>query len=140
MEGFKHSIEIQIRFSDIDRLNHVNNACYLNYIELARVNYFNTVFKNYIDWSKEGFVIARTELDYLEPIFLTDEVHCYTRITKVGTKSVTIENLLIKNKNQLAAKCIGILVAMDYELNESKKVPTKWLELLNLFENRQLNL
>jgi len=140
MEGFNHRIEIQIRFSDIDRLNHVNNACYLNYIELARVNYFNTVFMDKINWAKEGFVIARTEMDYINPIFLTDQLECYTRITKVGTKSVTIENVLIKNKVHLAANCLGVLVAMDYELGESKKVPTTWLELLNKFEKRKLEL
>lgn len=140
MEGFKHRIEIQIRFSDIDRLNHVNNACYLNYIELARVDYFNNVFKDQINWGKEGFVIARTEMDYIQPIFLNDHLECYTRITKVGTKSVTIENVLIKNKNQLAANCLGILVAMNYEAAESKKVPTAWLELLNKFEGLNLQL
>lgn len=140
MEGFKHRIEIQIRFSDIDRLNHVNNACYLNYIELARVDYFNNVFKDQINWGKEGFVIARTEMDYIQPIFLNDHLECYTRITKVGTKSVTIENVLIKNKNQLAANCLGVLVAMNYEIGESKKVPSVWLELLNKFEGKNLVL
>jgi acyl-CoA thioester hydrolase len=140
MKGFNHQINIQIRFSDIDRLNHVNNACYLNYIELARVSYFNTVFNEHINWSKNGFVIARTELDYVEPIFLTDSLQCFTRVIKVGNKSLTIENSLVKNKTIIAAKCIGILVAMDYEKNESKKVPNLWLELLNKFENKNLEL
>ena len=140
MEGFKHRIEIQIRFSDIDRLNHVNNACYLNYIELARVSYFNNVFRDQINWAKEGFVIARTEMDYIQPIFLNDHLECYTRITKVGRKSVTIENVLIKNKQELASNCLGVLVAMDYETGESKKVPTVWLELLNKFEGLNLEL
>ncbi len=140
MEGFNHQINIQIRFSDIDKLNHVNNACYLNYIELARVTYFNDVFKHKIDWTSEGFVLARTELDYVEQIYLEDTLKCFTRIVKVGNKSVTIENVLVKNNTIIAANCKGILVAMDYKNNKSKKVPTIWVELLNKFENRNLEL
>ncbi len=58
-EDFKHVTPIQIRFVDIDRLDHVNNACYLNFFELGRVKYFNLVLGNTINWKESGFVIAR---------------------------------------------------------------------------------
>jgi acyl-CoA thioesterase FadM len=38
-EDYKHSIPIRIRFSDIDKINQVNNACYLNYFETARIKF-----------------------------------------------------------------------------------------------------
>jgi len=36
---------IQIRFSDCDMLQHVNNAIYLQYFETARINFFNQKFQ-----------------------------------------------------------------------------------------------
>ena len=61
LTDFKHKTRIQIRFKDIDKLGHVNNANHITYLELARVNYLNDVFKQLIDWSKEGIILARIE-------------------------------------------------------------------------------
>ena len=39
---------IQVRFSDLDVLGHVNNTIYFSYFELARVHYFRELLG--IDW------------------------------------------------------------------------------------------
>lgn len=138
MENYKHQIPIQIRFVDIDKLNHVNNSCYLSFFELGRVNYFNEVFKNLIDWNKSGFVLARTEIDHILPIFLNDEVKCYTKVSKMGNKSLTVENLLTKKINGIESACasgIGVLVAFDYQTNFSIEIPDLWRKAINDFES-----
>lgn len=137
-QEYKHIIPIQIRFSDIDRLNHVNNACYLNYFELGRVKYFNETLQNHINWNEKGFILARTEIDHIIPVLLNDEIYCCTKIIKIGTKSITFKNSVIKKLNNEMVECasgIGILVAMDYIKNISIEVPEKWAELFNQFES-----
>lgn len=137
-KDYKHIIPIQIRFSDIDRLNHVNNACYLNYFELGRVKYFNDVFRQNINWNEKGFVLARTEIDHIEPVFLNDTVYCGTKIIKIGTKSITVQNSIIKQHHEQLVECasgIGILVAMDYINQQSIEVPLVWAELIKQFES-----
>lgn len=136
--NYKHKISIQIRFVDIDRLNHVNNACYLSFFELGRVKYFNEVLGDVIDWNKNGFVLARTEIDHLEPIFLNDEVFCYTKVSKLGSKSLVVENSLVKlvkGKSLECARGLGILVAMNYLSNKSIPIPKKWRNKLEKFES-----
>jgi acyl-CoA thioester hydrolase len=135
---YKHVIPVQLRFADIDRLNHVNNACYLNFFELGRVRYFNEVLGSAIDWSKQGFILARTEIDHVTPVFLNDEVYCFTKIIKLGTKSLTIKNTVVKKVNNAFIDCangIGVLVAMDYLTNESIEIPESWRVLLKQFES-----
>lgn len=140
--AYKHQIPIQIRFSDVDRLNHVNNACYLNFFELGRVRYFNDVFnpdgnRNLIDWNTRGFVLARTEINHINPIFLNDEVYCYTKVIKLGNKSLTIQNLIVKKQNNELIECangLGILVASDYENNVSIEIPDDWRKAVITFE------
>jgi Predicted thioesterase len=39
----KSRIEIQIRYGDIDALGHVNNAIFLTYFELGRVDILNKI-------------------------------------------------------------------------------------------------
>lgn len=136
-EDYKHGLKIQIRFSDIDKINHVNNACYLNYFETSRVNYFDTVFKGRNNWDKQGFVLARNEINHLVPIHLEDEIYCLTKIVQLGTKSLTLKNAIIKKVGDSyieSANGIGILVAMNYVTHESITLPEEWKELINEFE------
>ena len=136
-EDYKHSIPIQIRFSDIDKINHVNNACYLNYFETARVNYFDTVFKGRNDWDKQGFVLARNEINHIHPIHLEDQIFCYTKVTELGNKSLTLKNCVLKKTNEGLVECangIGILVAMNYVTHESILLPEDWKKMITEFE------
>jgi len=136
-EDYKHVLIIQIRFSDIDKINHVNNACYLNYFETARVDYFNSVFKGRNNWDKEGFVLARNEINHLIPIHLEDEIYCFTKVIKLGNKSLTLKNAIVKNQNGNLVECangIGVLVAMNYQTRESIVLSEDWKKMLNDFE------
>jgi acyl-CoA thioester hydrolase len=136
-QDYKHVIPIQIRFIDIDRLDHVNNACFLSYFELGRVKYFNQVLNKHINWNDSGFVIARTEINHITPIYLLDELYCFTKIINIGTKSITIKNSLVKkvgDEFQEAANGIGILVAMDYLNKVSIDMPVKWRQAIEEFE------
>jgi acyl-CoA thioester hydrolase len=136
-QDYKHVIPIQIRFIDIDRLDHVNNACFLSYFELGRVKYFNLVLNKHINWNDSGFVIARTEINHITPIYLLDDLYCFTKIINIGTKSITIKNSLVKkigNDFQEAANGIGILVAMDYLNKVSIDMPIKWRQAIEEFE------
>ena len=136
-EDYKHSIPLQIRFCDIDKINHLNNSVYHNFIELGRVKYFNEVFKDTINWDERGFVLARTEINHIIPIYINDEIFCFTKVIKIGTKSITIKNSICKLENNMMLECangIGILVAMDYTKTESMEVPAEWREAMDKFE------
>ena len=134
---YKHFLPLQIRFSDVDRLDHVNNACYLTYFELGRVHYFNQVLHRHVNWNARGFVLARTEIDHLEPLFLGDEAMCCTKVVKLGNKSLTIQNSIIKKTDSAWMECaqgIGILVATDYKAKTSIEIPSEWRKEIEGFE------
>ncbi|MBS1652075.1 MAG: acyl-CoA thioesterase [Bacteroidetes bacterium] len=139
-KDYKHFIPIQIRFADVDRLKHVNNACYHNYIELGRVKYFNEVFGNKINWDISGFVLARTELDHLNQLYLTDDAYCFSKIIKIGNKSMQIKNSVIKQNSDgtlvECGNCLGVLVAMDYIKQKSITIPQEWRKCIENFEGK----
>jgi len=140
-QHYRHHTPIQIRFNDIDKLNHVNNACYLTYFETARVQYFREVFATQVNWAKEGFVIARSEIDFKMPVYLDDEIFCFTAVEKIGNKSMVIRSALVKKKAGTLQECAGGLitvVARDYEKNENMQVPALWKQLITAFEKKEL--
>lgn len=137
LSGFKHKTKVQVRFKDIDKLGHVNNANHLTYFELARVNYINDVFKSSINWNKEGIILARIEVDYLIPIFLEEEVWVYTRVSKIGNSSCEMEYRIVcmlNNIPKLAASGKSVQVCFNYEENKTMKMPESWKQYVLSFD------
>ncbi len=82
--------KIQVRFSDLDVLGHVNNSIYLSYFETARVHYFAHLLGEEWDWQRNGVLLVKNEVEYHKPILLHDAplVHIYT--DHIGEKSFTL--------------------------------------------------
>jgi acyl-CoA thioester hydrolase len=138
LESYKHKLKIQIRFKDIDKLGHVNNANHLTYLESGRVEYFKDVIRTKMDWIKTGMILANCEIAYKRPILLEDNLYCYTKVSRFGTKSFDVENLLLIDSSEgmlICAIAKTTLVCMDYETKETVEVPKEWMDAVKLFEN-----
>ncbi len=141
LKNFKHVTKIKLRFSDLDAMKHVNNATYLTYLEEARIKYFNDLLnKNYGDIDYQA-VVGRIEIDYLHPIVLGDVVEIYTRIKKIGNKSVDVEHIIAIRKNDdliKAAVSLTKLVYFDYETQTTKPIPNEDRKIIAQFEGLKL--
>jgi acyl-CoA thioester hydrolase len=137
LSTFFHKIKIQVRFKDIDKQGHVNNANHITYFETARVEYFKDVFRNKIDWIKTGMILANTQITYKLPVFLEDNVFCYTKISRIGTKSFDIENVITIESEDSRTVCAfgkSTLVCINYDTKETIEIPQEWKESINSFE------
>lgn len=131
-------IPIQLRFSDVDSMGHVNNAFYLNYFETARLHFFNDLLGRNWDWQRNGVILLRNEVDYLKPLLLTDEPLVYVGVEKVGTKSITL-TYMIEVGSDTYCKGKSILVCFDYTKRLSIEVPAEMRNALeNLIEEQDL--
>lgn len=80
---------IHVRFSDVDVYGHVNNVKYFEYLQESRIAMMSEVVRD------RGFsvVVAQTDVDYLRPLrFRAEPYDCRTSITRVGTRSMTVES------------------------------------------------
>ncbi len=131
MNPYKHKTHIQIRFKDIDKLGHVNNANHVTYFELARVDYFNAVADKgvKIDWVNEGVILAKIEMEYKQPIYLEDTVFAYTWVSRMGSKSFDMACSIVRVVDGVeieAAKGLAIVVCFNYKTNQSILIPEIW--------------
>ncbi len=134
---YKHKLNINVRFSDLDAMGHVNNATFLTFLEEARFAYFSAVLKR--DLSNLNFeaIIARIEIDYKNQICLGDKVAVYTRCSRIGEKSGDIENLIVVEKgteNKIAASALSKLVTFDYKRGVSIPIPDDVRKALEDYE------
>lgn len=121
---FKHKKKIQIRFGDIDLMGHANNGVQLSYLDLARMEYFEQVYGEVIDWNEAALIVAHLEIDYLMPIVLSDKIEVHTRIHKLGNKSVSVhQNIVDAKTGDIKTKTSQVMVGYSQKLGESILVP-----------------
>ena len=137
MNGFKHKTPIQIRFKDIDALNHVNNANHITYFELARVKYFDDVVHEEVNWSEQGIILAKIIVDYKAPVYFQDQLFVYTKCIRLGNKSFELSYSLVKEKDgketELATGS-SVQVCFDYKNQTTISIPLSWKKKVEVFE------
>jgi acyl-CoA thioester hydrolase len=138
MQHYKHKTPIQLRFKDIDKMGHVNNANHLTYIELARVKYFEDVVGVDGNWSDlQGLILAHVSIDYKRPIFLHDNVFVFTRCSKLGRKSMELSWVIINEKDGLEetlAQGTAVIVCYDYSTNQTIEIPQEQRRKIEAYE------
>ncbi len=131
---FKIKKNLHIRYGDLDTFKHVNNKSYLSFLEDARIYYFEKVIN--FDLKKLDFetVVARIEISYHYPIKIEDKVIAYIRCCKIGSKSLDLETIIVKNDNKIVAKSKVTLVSFDIKNEKSTKNNLNSVKLIREFE------
>ena len=135
VDSFKYKTRIEMRFTDLDMMGHVNNAIYFTYMEMGRTKYWEHAIK--WDWKTTGVVMGQASIDYLSPIFLNDKVSMYIRTTRIGTTSFDLEYLIVKDVNGKEIQCSKgktVCVAYDYESKKPTAIPDKERQKMISFE------
>jgi acyl-CoA thioester hydrolase len=123
-----HKKKVAIRFADIDKLGHVNNAKYLTYMESARIAYFTEVVGEQVNWNEQGIILAKAEINFAIPVALEDiVVMIFTSCTRIGGKSFELSYVITKSDSKTIC-ATGSTTMVCYNYNESKtiEVPEEW--------------
>lgn len=134
---YNHYVEVQIRFCDTDMLNHVNNANYLSYMELARMSYLENVLGMSVDYSRYSVILAKATIDFKLPILLGDDIRVYLRTSRLGTKSFDVEYAFLRmnsNEPTVVAEGVTVMVAFDYEEQKTIPVLPEWRDKMAAFD------
>ncbi|MCE4565970.1 acyl-CoA thioesterase [Maribellus sp. CM-23] len=130
-----HTTSIQLRFNDVDLMGHVYNGKYQEFFDLARLNYFEKVLGKLISWTETGLVIASVKVDYLDPIYLEDQIEVQTHISSLGEKSLEMTQQLFKKGNpEPAALCTTVLVCYQMQHKKSELIPDEWRKKIKAYE------
>lgn len=92
-DQFPHRTRETIRFGDLDRQNHVNNAVFATHFESGRVIILYGPEYGLIV-PDASFVLARIAIDFLGEMHWPGEVEIGTAITRVGNSSLGLDQAL----------------------------------------------
>ena len=140
MENFKHKIEEEVKFHEVDLLGVCNNAVYFNYFEDARIGYIKHVKEDYkLEKLLEGssfFIMAHNECDYIEPAKFEDKLNVYTKIDFLKKSSFGLSHIVenVKTK-RIIAKGGGVLVHIDFNTKKSVPLPEEFINAVKDYED-----
>jgi len=115
-------MKIQVRFSDVDMMGHVNNAVYLNYFETARMYYFNQLLGRDWDWTSNGIILLRNEVDYVKSVLLQHAPTIKISVEKIGGKSFVLSYEL-KVDDVVYTRGKSTMVCFNYKQHASVQIP-----------------
>lgn len=86
-DHFRDWVSVDVRWSDMDAYNHVNNARYVTYLESARIHLFLQIVGK--DWQvvEEGPVLGSVTCTFRYPVEYPARIEIGTWISKIGKAS-----------------------------------------------------
>jgi acyl-CoA thioester hydrolase len=120
--GYPFTCPIQIRYADVDAMNHVNNAVFLTYLEVGRVR----LWAERLDFAGTArdlpFILARVGIDYRAPIRLGSRVELGMGVSALGRSSFTFACRL-EADGHTAADAETVQVYFDYGIGRPRPIP-----------------
>jgi acyl-CoA thioester hydrolase len=110
---------IEIRWRDLDALGHVNNAVYATYLEEGRDEWMDRALEGAGDLS--DYVLVRVAIDFRRELTQADDVVVVrTRLTRIGTSSLTLREEIVTRDGAVAAEAESVVVARDHTTGRAR--------------------
>jgi acyl-CoA thioester hydrolase len=121
IEAYPSRTTADIRYADLDRQGHVNNAVFSTFSEIGRVAFLYDPDR---PLAPEGasFVIARIEIDFHAELHWPGQVEIGTGVVEIGRSSCRFAQGIF-SRGILAASVAGVLVMTDAGTRRSMPMP-----------------
>ncbi|MFY2787751.1 thioesterase family protein [Rhodococcus sp. KRD162] len=129
MSNKTFTFTLQVRWGDSDRLGHVNNTRFVEYLQEGRVQFLDAVFGGP---GKRGAAVVRTlTTEFLHPILddsgpLTIDLW----ITSVGNTSYGVQHVVTDREGTVCARAEALMVAFDLDTSTSRPLEERERALL----------
>jgi acyl-CoA thioester hydrolase len=120
---------VQLRWSDMDAMQHINNARYLTYLETAREPWFASILGG---GDSMRFVLRRIEIDYVSQLTFDDvAVQVSVELDGIGRSSIrTRERIAADSDGRVVAEARAVVVYLDENGLSSAPLPDELRERL----------
>jgi acyl-CoA thioester hydrolase len=112
--------EVQVRWGDSDRLGHVNNTRFVEYMQEARIHFLTTELA--AAGARPGaMVVRKMDVEFLR--IITDDsgpLKVDVTVQHVGTSSYTIRHVVTDRSGEVCGTGDALLVAFDVKTERSR--------------------
>lgn len=117
------TLQLAVRWGEMDALGHVNNAEYLRYFEESRTLWAES-HGFHLDGKGEGMILLKASVTYKKQVSYPANIEVVLHAGEIGRSSFNIINTLtVEGDSTPAAIGEFVIVWFDYESNKSVPIP-----------------
>lgn len=148
---FRHRIDVPVRVADTDTFDHVNNAVYLTYFEIGRVEYLEAATGEGLPvpafGARVSYILAEARVGFRSPATYGEVLTVETRIARIGRTSLTMDHRITAPAGsdspvpvRLVAVGETVLVRYDYAAAAPAPMEDELITAFEAFEGRALRV
>ncbi len=136
-EDFRFWWPVTVRWGDMDAMGHVNNIIYLQYLESARIGYFETL----AGWDgrtesgmRQGPVVVSQTFNYRRQVYYPAEFEVGVRCQEIRNRSFVLAYAIFrKGTDELVGDGSSVTVWLDYDANKAVEIPPSLREVFTTY-------
>ena len=125
-DSFQFKVEVQVRFRDLDAMNHVNNAVYMTYFEIARLAFWAEIAGAH-DARMRGLILAEQTCTYRSPARHNEILDVWLKPVAMRRSSFVYRYRITEQQSgRLIATGRSVQVAYDYQTEKSIPIQSEY--------------
>jgi acyl-CoA thioester hydrolase len=135
------TVDVVVRWADMDALGHVNNTTYFLYFETVRIAYLERlgVTPPRLDQWDYGFIIATNSCRYRAPVTYPDTLSVRARVSALGDDRFLMEYEAYSSAlDKVVADGETLVVSYDYVAGRRIPLPEEYRRAILALEGREL--
>lgn len=135
---FTNSLPIQIRFSDVDVVGHVNNIVFFAYYDTGKAAFMAELLGRKITWDEVDTVVANVDCAFISPIFYGENIEVLTTCVAIHDKSFKLLQMIRNSETEeVKSVCETVMVSFDPNTQKSAPLSEEWREKLTSLLNNK---
>ncbi|SDR68125.1 acyl-CoA thioesterase [Christiangramia echinicola] len=127
-----HKTFVKVRYAETDQMGVVHHGNYPQYLEIARLEWLDTLGISYKNMEQEGIMLPVYELNlkYIKPVTFDDKLTIETRLHEMPNVKIIFDYSIFNQQGDLVTSATSVLVFMDSKTRRPIRCPEYILEKL----------
>lgn len=122
----------RIRYTETDQMGFAHHSNYLNYFEMARIEWLNIVGFSYAKLEKQGIVmpVVSAQVNFKSPAYFDDALRVKLLLEEMPKARIKLNYQIINDSENELANGFTTLAFLDTKTNRPVRCPQSLLEIL----------
>ena len=122
----------RVRYTETDQMGFAHHSNYLNYFEMARIEWLNKIGFSYSALERQGVVmpVVSFQINFKSPAFFDDPLTIKLFVNEIPKASIKIDYIIMNALKKEIANGSTTLAFLNIEINKPVRCPQKLLEII----------
>ncbi len=132
MVKFQNTTKLRVRYGETDQMGIVHHSEYINYLEIARIEYLRARGMSYQELEDKGYglPVVSIDINYKKPAKYDDELSLHTSLIEKGRCKLVFQTSIKNSEDLLVCSAKVTLVCVKLDLFKPTALPEFLLDLI----------